>query len=285
MRAAWYDEQGPAAEVLRVGDIPAPEPGPGEVRVRLHFSGINPGDTKKRVDRFGLGMPFSRVVPHSDGSGVTESAGEGVDVGRVGQRVWVYGAQSYRPFGTAAQLTVVPAEQAVQLPEEVSDEVGACLGIPGITAHRAVFVDGAVTGATVLVHGVLGGVDSLAAQLARWGGAEVIATVRRRSDIAAVDPIVATHVGQRHHPPARERRLPARREAGGGERTDDGSARRRAVNTDWRTAAPRPDRRSARPRRRRCARARAHLAPVGRFALTGPARALVARRGPQRRWR
>jgi NADPH2:quinone reductase len=194
MRAAWYDRQGPAAEVLRVGELPAPAPGPGEVRVRLRFSGINPGDTKKRGDRFGLGMPFARVVPHSDGSGVIESVGEGVDAGRLGQRVWVYGAQSYRPFGTAAQLTVVPAEQAVELPDEVGDEVGACLGIPGITAHRAVFGDGPVTGTTVLVHGALGGVGSLAAQLARWGGAEVIATVRRSTDIAAVDPAAATRV-------------------------------------------------------------------------------------------
>jgi NADPH2:quinone reductase len=162
--------------------------------VRLHFSGVNPGDTKKRVDRFGLGMPFPRIVPHSDGSGVIESVGERVDAGRVGQRVWVYGAQSYRPFGTAAQLTVVPAEQAVELPEELSDEVGACLGIPGITAHRAVFGDGPVTGMTLLVHGVLGGVGSLAAQLARWGGARVIATVRRSSDIEAVGPTLATDV-------------------------------------------------------------------------------------------
>jgi NADPH2:quinone reductase len=194
MRAAWYDEQGPAAEVLRVGDLPAPAPGPGEVRVRLRFSGINPGDTKKRADRFGLGMAFPRVVPHSDGSGVVESVGDGVDAGRIGQRVWVYGAQSYRPFGTAAQLTVVPAEQAVELPDEVSDEVGACLGIPGVTAHRAVFADGPVTGKTVLVHGVLGAVGSLAAQLSRWGGAEVVATVRRSGDIEAVDPTVATRV-------------------------------------------------------------------------------------------
>src|SRR3954469_24338797 len=191
MRAAWYDQQGPAADVLRVGDLPAPEPGPGEVRVRLHFSGINPGDTKKRIDRFGLGMPFPRVVPHSDGSGVIESAGEGVDAGRVGQRVWVYGAQSYRPFGTAAQLTVVPAEQAVELPDDVSDEVGACLGIPGITAHRAVFADGPVAGTTVLVQGVLGGVGALAAQLARWGGAEVIASVVRARDVDQVDTSVA----------------------------------------------------------------------------------------------
>src|SRR6201990_3620127 len=190
MRAAWYDKQGPAADVLRVGDLPAPEPGPGEVRVRMRLSGVNPGDTKKRVDRFGLGMPFPRIAPQSDGAGVIESAGDGVDAGRVGQRVWVYGAQSYRPFGTAAQLTVVPAEQAVELPEEVSAEVGACLGTPGITAHRAVVGDGPVAGTRVLVHGVLGGVGSLAAQLARWGGAEVIATVRKSSDIAAANPTV-----------------------------------------------------------------------------------------------
>jgi NADPH:quinone reductase len=200
VRAAWYDQQGPAADVLQVGDLPTPEPGPGEVRVRLHFSGINPGDTKKRIDRFGLGMPFPRVVPHSDGSGVIDSVGQGVDAGRVGRRVWVYGAQSYRPFGTAAQFTTVPAEQAVELGEEISDELGACLGIPGITAHRAVFGDGPVNGTTVLVHGVLGSVGSLAAQLARWGGAEVIASVRRSSDIEAVDPTVAKRVVALDHP-------------------------------------------------------------------------------------
>lgn len=194
MRAAWYDQQGPAAEVLQVGDLPEPEPGPGEVRVRLHVSGINPGDTKKRIDRFGLGMPFPRIVPHSDGAGVVERVGTGGDAGRVGQRVWVHGAQSYRPFGTAAELTVVPAAQAVELPDAVSDEIGACLGIPGITAHRAVFADGPVTGRTVLVHGVLGAVGSLAAQLARWDGAEVIATVRRSGDVGAVAPAVAHHV-------------------------------------------------------------------------------------------
>jgi len=194
MEAAWYDRQGPPADVLQVGQLPAPPPGPGDVRVRLRLSGINPGDTKKRADRFGLGMPFPRIVPHSDGAGVVESVGAGVDAGRVGERVWVYGAQSYRPFGTAAQLTVVPADQAVALPDEVGDELGACLGIPGITAHRAVFADGPVRGQTVLVHGVLGGVGAIAAQLARWNGAEVIATVRRGSDIAAVDSAVAERV-------------------------------------------------------------------------------------------
>jgi NADPH2:quinone reductase len=105
---------------------------------------------------------------------------------RSGQRVWVYGAQSYRPFGTAAEFTVVPAAQAVELPEEVTEELGACLGIPGITAHRAVFADGAVTGLAVLVQGVLGGVSSLAAQLAAWGGATVIETVLRSADLAKV---------------------------------------------------------------------------------------------------
>jgi NADPH2:quinone reductase len=186
VRAVWYERQGPASDVLQVGELPEPEPGPGEVRVLVTRSGVNPGDTKKRRGWQGSAMPYPRVVPHSDGSGIVESVGAGVDPGRVGRRVWVYGAQSYRPFGTAAQLTVVPAEQAVNLPDEVTDEIGACLGIPGITAHRAVFADGPVTGQTVLVHGVLGGVGALAAQLARWGGATVLGTVRRSADIGRV---------------------------------------------------------------------------------------------------
>src|SRR5436309_3039785 len=191
MRAAWYERPGPAAEVLQVGEMAEPEPGPGEVRVRVALSGINPGDTKKRGDWLGNRMPFPRIVPHSDGSGVIDAVGEGVDRSRIGERVWVYGAQSYRPFGTAAQRTVVPAEQAVQLPREVSDEIGACLGIPGITAHSAVFGDGPVAGKTILVQGVLGSVGSVAAQLARWGGATVIGTVVRESDLDQVDRAVA----------------------------------------------------------------------------------------------
>lgn len=188
MRAVWYDRQGPAAEVLQAGELPAPEPGPAEIRVRVTRSGVNPGDTKKRRGWLGSSMPFPRVIPHSDGAGVVESVGGDVDPARVGRRAWVYGAQSYRPFGTAAQLTVVPEEQAVDLPDEVSEDLGACLGIPGITAHRAVFGDGPVRGQTVLVQGVLGGVGSLAAQLARWGGATVISTVRRRGDLGQVPP-------------------------------------------------------------------------------------------------
>jgi NADPH2:quinone reductase len=193
VRAVWYDRQGPAAEVLQAGDLPAAEPGLGEVRVRVTRSGINPGDTKKRRGWLGSAMPFPRVIPHSDGAGVIESAGEDVDPARIGQRVWVFGAQSYRPSGTAAQLTVVPARQAVGLPDGVSDETGACLGIPGITAHRAVFADGPVAGLTVLVQGVLGGVGALAAQLAHWGGAIVIGTVRQRADLERVTTPAITH--------------------------------------------------------------------------------------------
>jgi NADPH:quinone reductase len=192
MLAAWYERPGPAAEVLEVGEMADPVPGPGEVRVRVTVSGINPGDTKKRSDWVGFGMPYPRVIPHSDGAGAIDAIGEGVDRARIGERVWVFGAQSYRAFGTAAQLSVVPAEQAVRLPEGVSDEIGACLGIPGITAHRAVFSDGPVTGKTVLVHGVLGAVSSLAAQLAAWNGATVIGSVRRGSDLEGVDEAV-TH--------------------------------------------------------------------------------------------
>lgn len=187
MLAAFYDRQGAATDVLHVGDLPDPQPVAGEVRVRLTVSGVNPGDTKKRAGWLGNPMSFPRVVPHSDGAGVIDAVGSGVDQSRVGQRVWVYGAQSYRPFGTAAQLTVVPSGQAVVLPDAVSDDLGASLGIPGITAHRCVFGDGPVAGQRVLVQGVLGGVGSMAAQLARWGGASVIGTVRRAADVDKVD--------------------------------------------------------------------------------------------------
>ncbi|GGM14501.1 NADPH:quinone reductase [Nakamurella endophytica] len=194
MRAVWYDRQGPAGEVLQVGELPEPQPGPGEIRVRVRFSGINPGDTKKRRGWLGSTMPYPRVVPHSDASGVVDAIGDGVGGDRVGRRVWVHGAQSYRPFGTAAEYVVVPQALAVDLPDDVPDALGACLGIPGITAHRAVFGDGSVRGATVLVQGVLGAVGSLAAQLARWGGATVIGTVRRSGDLDGVPAVSPDHV-------------------------------------------------------------------------------------------
>ena len=194
MIAAWYDRQGPAAEVLQVGELHAAEPGPGEVRVRLGVSGANPGDMKKRQAWLENPMAFPRIIPHSDGAGVIDAVGPGGDPARIGRRVWVYGAQSYRPFGTAAQTTVVPDMLAVDLPDAVSYETGACLGIPGVTAHRAVFADGPVSGQLVVVHGVRGAVGSLAAQLARWAGATVLGTVRTEADARKVSPGTADHV-------------------------------------------------------------------------------------------
>lgn len=193
MIGAWYDRQGPAGEVLQIGELPTPDPQPGEVRVRMTLSGINPGDTKKRTGWPGSPMTYPRVIPHSDGAGVIDAVGDGVERDRIGQRVWTYHAQSYRPFGTAAQWTCIPEGQAVVLPDAVSDELGACLGIPGMTAHQAVFGDGAVTGMTILVQGVLGSVGSMAAQIAHWGGATVIGTVTRHRDLDKVDASVIAH--------------------------------------------------------------------------------------------
>ena len=178
MKAAWYEKQGPPREVLTVGEMPDPAPGPGELRIRVAASGINPGDTKKRGDAFGVGMPYPRVIPHSDGAGRVDQVGDGVSSEWLGKSVWCYGAQSYRPFGTAAEFTVVPAAQAVRLPANVTPEQGACLGIPGITAHRAVHVAGSVSGRMVLVQGAAGSVGLCAVQLARQAGAHVIGTIR-----------------------------------------------------------------------------------------------------------
>lgn len=182
MKAAWYEEQGPADKVLMIGEQPEPVPGPEDVRIKVHCSGINPGDIIKRKDAFGIGIPHPRVIPHSDGSGIIDQVGENVSESRVGERVWCYGAQSYRPFGTAAEYVVVPSDQAVSLPENVSFEQGACLGIPGITAHRAVHVAGDVEGKTVLVQGGGGAVGQCAVVLAKLTGGKVIATVRSEHD-------------------------------------------------------------------------------------------------------
>lgn len=182
MRAAWYEKQGAARDVLVVGEMRDPEPGPGEVRIRIAFSGVNPGDVKKREDAFRVGMPYPRIIPPCDGSGTIDTVGEGVSGEWVGRPVWCYGAQSYRPFGTAAEYTVVPLKQVIQLPEDVPLEQGACLGIPGITAHRAVHVAGSVDGRTVLVQGGAGTVGACAVQLAHRAGARVIATCRAERD-------------------------------------------------------------------------------------------------------
>src|SRR5689334_13659139 len=182
MKAAWYEKQGPAREVLTLGEMPDPHPAPGEVRIRIAASGINPGDIKKRQDSFGYGMPYRRVIPHSDGAGQVDQVGDGVSSEWVGRQVWCYGAQSYRPFGTAAEFTVVPLDHFAPLPGNVTPDQGACLGIPGITAHRAVHVGGDVAGRTVLVQGAGGAVGMCAAALARHAGARVIGTVRSSAE-------------------------------------------------------------------------------------------------------
>jgi NADPH2:quinone reductase len=178
MKAALYDATGAARDVLKVTEAERPEPGPGQVRVRVHASGINPTDVKARSGAVPRPMDGFQV-PHQDGAGVIDAVGPGVDPSRVGQRVWVYfaahGPQS--KWGTAAEWTVVPEQQAVPLPDEVDMEFGASLGVPAVTAHRCVFADGPVTGKTVLVAGGAGAVGHFAIELARWGGARVVATV------------------------------------------------------------------------------------------------------------
>ena len=160
--------------------MPDPTPGPGEVLVRLSFSGVNPSDVKARSgSRPGVTKPpFDRIIPHSDGSGVVEALGADVTAHRIGTRVWIWNGQWQRPHGTAATHICVPAEQAVPLPDSVSLETGAVLGIPGLTAAHAVFGGGDVLGKTLLVQGGAGTVGLLAVQLAKSGGARVIATAR-----------------------------------------------------------------------------------------------------------
>jgi NADPH:quinone reductase len=194
MKAAWYEKQGHAREVLTIGEMDDPLPLAGEVCIRVAASGINPGDVKKRQDAFGYGMPYPRIIPHSDGSGTVDAVGEGVSQEWIGQRVWCYGAQTYRPSGTAAEYTVVPVNQAVPLSDTVSMEQGACLGIPVITAHRAVHVAGSVRGRTVLVQGGAGAVGICAVQFAHLAGARVIASCRAERDKATASRAGADEV-------------------------------------------------------------------------------------------
>jgi len=191
MRAAWYDKNGPAADVLKVGEMEAPEPGPGEVRVRVVASGLNPTDVKSRAGSRPMGFP--RVVPHQDGAGVIDAVGRGVPASRVGERVWLYIVQWQRAWGTAAELTVVPARLAVMLPANTSFAEGACLGIPAVTAHRCLFADGPLAGQTVLVTGGAGAVGHYAVQLAKWAGATVIATVSSSEKAALATAAGADH--------------------------------------------------------------------------------------------
>lgn len=184
MKAAFYEKQGTAKAVLRVGTLPDPVPGPGEVRVSVRISSVNPTDLKTRAGYGGAPMPFPRIVPHQDGAGVIDAVGEGVPTSRVGERVWLYEAQAGRSTGTAAQYTIVPAAQAVLLPDNTTFEVGACLGIPALTAHRCLFADGEIRGKRVLVQGGAGAVGTAAILLAKWAGAWVATTISRPEQAA-----------------------------------------------------------------------------------------------------
>ena len=187
MRAAVYERYGPARDVLRVTEIERPEPGPGEVRVRMRVSAVNPTDWRVRSGSQGGGdPPFPYLVPNQDGAGEIDAVGEGVDAGRVGTRVWVWFAAHGRQHGSAAQWVCLPERQAVPLPEGTSFELGASLGIPALTAHHCLFRDGDVDGRTVLVAGGAGAVGHFAIELARRGGAQVIATVSsdEKADLA-----------------------------------------------------------------------------------------------------
>jgi NADPH2:quinone reductase len=178
MKAVWYEGFGPAETVLRYGELLDPVVGPGEVLVRIRASGVNPSDVKLRAGaRAGAVMAWPRIVPHSDGAGVIEAVGTGVDRARIGERVWIWNAGWQREYGTAAELVALPAEQAVRLPETVQFAEGACLGIPALTAWRAVRSDGPVSGKTVLVTGGAGAVGRYACQMAALDGARVITSV------------------------------------------------------------------------------------------------------------
>jgi len=194
MRAAWYEHNGAAADVLVVGELPDPEPGIGQVRVRVETAGINPADVKRRSGVGGRVMTAPRVIPGDDGAGVIDRIGHDVPAERLGQRVWVHSATHAKPSGTAAEFVVVLSTQAIKLPTHTSFEVGACLGVPALTAHRCLFADGPIDGLTVLVTGGAGAVGHYAIELARHGGATVIATASTAEKQLAALNAGADHV-------------------------------------------------------------------------------------------
>lgn len=194
MKTIWFESFGPAVDVLKIGDQPKPEPGEGEVLVKLKTSGPNPSDVKKRNASFPNLLDGGHIIPHSDGAGIIEAVGAGVPASRIGERVWIYQAQYGRRFGTAAEYVAIASERAPTLPDEASFEVGACLGIPVMTAHRCVFSGGDVTGQTLLVTGGAGRVGYYAIQWASMAGATVIATASNEKDKAACLEAGAHHV-------------------------------------------------------------------------------------------
>jgi len=200
MKAAWFEKFGAARDVLVIGEKPTPVAGPGEVLVRLRTSGVNPSDVKKRAGSFPNLLDDGYVIPNSDGAGVIEAVGEGVDSKRVGQKVWVYQAQFGRRFGTAAQYVALDSLRAVTLPIEAGFDVGACAGIPIMTAHRCVHADGPIAGQTVLVTGGAGRVGYYAIQWAKMAGARVIASASNARDEAVCREAGAKHIFSHREP-------------------------------------------------------------------------------------
>jgi NADPH2:quinone reductase len=176
MRAAYYEKNGSAKEVLHVAEVETPKPGPGEVQIRLQTSGVNPSDVKTRAGS-ARKIAFPRVIPHSDGAGEIDAVGAGVAKSRVGERVWTWNGQWKRPFGTAAEYITLPEIQAVKLPDAISFEAGACLGIPALTAWHAIDIAGTTKGTTLLIAGGAGAVAHYAIQFAKARGATVITTI------------------------------------------------------------------------------------------------------------
>lgn len=192
MRAAYYEQNGSARAVLRGGEIETPTAGPGEVRVKLATSGVNPSDVKSRQGATRK-IAFPRVVPHSDGAGTIDQAGDGVAKTRIGERVWIWNGQWKRAFGTAADYIVVPAAQAVPLPAKADFSAGACLGIPAMTAAHAIHLAGAAKGVTVFISGGAGSVAQYAIQFAKTAGATVITTISSAEKAAIAREAGADH--------------------------------------------------------------------------------------------
>jgi NADPH:quinone reductase len=192
MRAAYYEKNGAAREVLTLGEVETPHPGPGEVRVKLVTSGVNPSDVKARRGATRK-IAFPRVIPHSDGAGEIDMVGDGVDRARVGERVWIWNGQWKRAFGTGAEYIVLPQAQAVRLPDHIDFAAGACLGIPAMTAYHAVAVAGAEAGITLLIAGA-GAVAHYAIQFAKARSARVVTTVSSAEKAKLARAAGADHV-------------------------------------------------------------------------------------------
>ncbi len=192
MRAAYYESNGSAREVLRVGEIATPQAGPGEVRIKLATSGVNPSDVKSRQGATRK-IAWPRVIPQSDGAGVIDQVGDGVAKSRIGERVWIWNGQWKRPFGTAADYIALPAAQAVKLPDKISFEAGACLGIPAMTGYHAIALSQATKGTTLLISGGAGAVSQYAIQFAKAADATVLTTISSLEKAKAAQEAGADH--------------------------------------------------------------------------------------------